>query len=358
MGNRNQTTNDDSESTGPSTLTSQQANTLQRLFSRGLHPDISLLPYQMRRMKVDAPPKTNQNRKTIRMKNICYLNKKTFELIHISDNKYKISFEYSTTLNVYCSIYFFTNEITDKYNCTIRMAETYDRPIMDCIHSEQKNNIINIGTTYLLPKGYNLTFEQNDKDHMDLNAINYKLLGDNPALGYYPIIVLFSLEKPSKSLLCVENINELKHKNIGAKMYDNMDEKDKNIILDSEQKAIENGIQYVTKSIYYGKLMINSNNLYSTEIISQKTQVKNRAFESQDIYGLDRCTDPYSKEENLCVICMTMPRDTALSPCRHLCLCEECSKQLLKRSNKCPVCRSWVADTIKISRNNNKNQLL
>merc|ERR1719491_84298 len=115
-----------------------------------------------------------------------------------------------------------------------------------------------------------------------------------------------------------------------------------------EERGKREGTEYICRSTYYAKLVLGGDNLYAAEVVSQKTQVKNRAFESQDIYGLDRVTDPYSGEDNLCVICMTMPRDTALCPCRHLCMCSMCTQQLLKRSNKCPVCRHYISETIRI----------
>lgn len=140
-----------------------------------------------------------------------------------------------------------------------------------------------------------------------------------------------------------------------------MDDSAKLDIEDEAGKAKAEGIEYITRSTYYAKLVLGTDNLYQTEVVSQKTQVKKRAFESQDIYGLDRTTDPYSGEDNLCVICMTMPRDTALCPCRHLCMCSSCTAQLLKRSNKCPVCRHYISETIRISRvqqGANSNHLL
>ena len=365
MGNQSSSEN---RSNRPSTVTAQQvsnpsyltyiyanqltfnyskANVLQRLFSRGLHPDVSLLPYQMRRMKNDAPPKTQENRKTIRMKNIIYLNKKTFNLQHLSNNKYIITFEYSATLDVYCSLYFFTTEVTNKYNCTLHLNEKYKRPILEYMKEEKRDDdLCYTGTTYLLPKGYNLTFEQNSSDFMDLNAVNYKFFASNPVIGYYPIVVVFSLKKPKDSLLCDQDNMSDKHKNVRAQPMELMKRKDLEIVFKDNEKPI----QYIDRSINYAKLILGADNLYSAEVVAQKTQVKNRAFESQDIYGLDRQIDPYSKEENLCVICMTMPKEMALVPCRHLCLCSGCSKQLLKRSNKCPVCRAYVSDTIVINK--------
>jgi len=335
----------------PSTLSAQQAGTLQRLFSRGLHPDVALLPYQMRRMKEDAPPKTKENRKTIRMKNICFLNKKTFDLKHLRDNKYVVTFEYSTSLDVYCSIYFFAGESVDKYNVSQSFHEKCPRPMFQHESDDEKKEEEDadapkqsyIGTSYLLRKGYNIRFEQNVSDYMDLDAVEFKFFHENLAFNYYPIIVEFSLQKPSHCLLCEATAIEQKECN-------DDDDDASNRQYRAQQAYHNDGVQYITKSINYGKLTLGSNNLYCAQIFSQKTQVKNRAFESHDIYGLDRPTDPYSKEENLCVICMTMPRDTALSPCRHLCMCSLCAGQLLKRSNKCPVCRAYVSETLHISR--------
>ncbi len=40
-----------------------------------------------------------------------------------------------------------------------------------------------------------------------------------------------------------------------------------------------------------------------------------------------------------CVVCMSDPKDTAVLPCRHMCLCAQCAEQLRYQSNKCPICR-------------------
>lgn len=48
------------------------------------------------------------------------------------------------------------------------------------------------------------------------------------------------------------------------------------------------------------------------------------------------------EEENLCVICLTNEKNTAVIPCRHLCLCKECAEELRQKSPKCPVCRGPI----------------
>jgi len=50
----------------------------------------------------------------------------------------------------------------------------------------------------------------------------------------------------------------------------------------------------------------------------------------EEIYGLDDANSPE------CVICLTDPKDITLLPCRHVCVCQECSKHI----DRCPVCRS------------------
>ncbi|TKY54047.1 E3 ubiquitin-protein ligase LUL3 [Spatholobus suberectus] len=53
-----------------------------------------------------------------------------------------------------------------------------------------------------------------------------------------------------------------------------------------------------------------------------------------------------------CVICMTEPKDTAVLPCRHMCMCGECANALRLQSNKCPICRQPIEELIEIKINN------
>lgn len=45
-----------------------------------------------------------------------------------------------------------------------------------------------------------------------------------------------------------------------------------------------------------------------------------------------------------CVVCLTDRRDTAVLPCRHMCLCYDCAQQLRLSTNKCPICRTGESD--------------
>ena len=48
---------------------------------------------------------------------------------------------------------------------------------------------------------------------------------------------------------------------------------------------------------------------------------------------------PASMNSCACAICLTNAKDTVLLPCRHFCLCWECSGELQRR---CPICRHKV----------------
>lgn len=63
-------------------------------------------------------------------------------------------------------------------------------------------------------------------------------------------------------------------------------------------------------------------------------------------------------EDGLCVICITNPKDTAVMPCRHMCMCKDCGEELLKHKPVCPVCRAPISTLLhmpSLSNNNNNN---
>jgi hypothetical protein len=54
-------------------------------------------------------------------------------------------------------------------------------------------------------------------------------------------------------------------------------------------------------------------------------------------------------EETLCVVCFDAPKDHAIVPCKHLCVCGPCAEQLTKtRTPTCPVCRGPIRETMKV----------
>jgi hypothetical protein len=54
-------------------------------------------------------------------------------------------------------------------------------------------------------------------------------------------------------------------------------------------------------------------------------------------------------EETMCVVCFDAPKDHAIVPCGHQCVCARCAEQLTKtRTPLCPVCRGPIRETMKV----------
>ena len=82
---------------------------------------------------------------------------------------------------------------------------------------------------------------------------------------------------------------------------------------------------------------------FRTKILKQKLLIDGAEIETQEIYGIDPRTDPE------CVICMTAPKDTAMLPCRHMCMCSACAKVYNHHSESCPICRQRVESMLRIT---------
>ncbi|CAD2222317.1 hypothetical protein AGDE_00051 [Angomonas deanei] len=96
-------------------------------------------------------------------------------------------------------------------------------------------------------------------------------------------------------------------------------------------------------------------------VISQIVTASGNAYVVENLYGIDSDNPagqggdgvmvgstivPHEGEDNedgLCVICLTNDKDTAVMPCRHMCMCKECGEELLKHKPVCPVCRAPIS---------------
>ncbi|XP_033327217.1 mitochondrial E3 ubiquitin protein ligase 1 [Megalopta genalis] len=52
-----------------------------------------------------------------------------------------------------------------------------------------------------------------------------------------------------------------------------------------------------------------------------------------------RVRDTELREDQLCIVCRTNPREIIVLPCGHVCLCEDCADDI---TNNCPFCRSPI----------------
>lgn len=55
-----------------------------------------------------------------------------------------------------------------------------------------------------------------------------------------------------------------------------------------------------------------------------------------------------NSNDQTCVICQDRTKCIVLFPCKHLCLCDECSTNWSRYQKVCPLCREYVRDKIKV----------
>mmetsp|Transcript_70520 Transcript_70520/g.216037 ORF Transcript_70520/g.216037 Transcript_70520/m.216037 type:complete len:286 (-) Transcript_70520:74-931(-) len=82
-------------------------------------------------------------------------------------------------------------------------------------------------------------------------------------------------------------------------------------------------------------------------LLRQKVFVGGREYTLQDVYGLAELGKEDDHDESAvgqpCVICLTEPRNTAVLPCRHMCVCEDCARHLqVGAATHCPICRGDI----------------
>ena len=111
--------------------------------------------------------------------------------------------------------------------------------------------------------------------------------------------------------------------------------------------------KWVQAQTTYATLVKGEDGKYMCRVLKQKIWVDGTCYELQEIYGIEGTAggsssgaeDTSGKE---CVICMNDMRDTTVLPCRHMCMCSGCAKQLRHQSNRCPICRTMVEGLLEI----------
>ncbi|KAI6692477.1 hypothetical protein NL676_020187 [Syzygium grande] len=90
---------------------------------------------------------------------------------------------------------------------------------------------------------------------------------------------------------------------------------------------------------------------FRVRVVKQILWVEGVRYELRELYGISNSEDTAFEDTDPgkeCVICMTEPKDTAVLPCRHMCMCSDCAKELRLQSNKCPICRQPIQELLEI----------
>jgi len=92
---------------------------------------------------------------------------------------------------------------------------------------------------------------------------------------------------------------------------------------------------------------------FEGKFLKQKLEVNNASYILDDIFGIANSgLNADAKQENDCPICLTNKIDTIVLPCKHMCLCSDCAKDLSDRNNsKCPMCRTTIENYLNLKKN-------
>jgi hypothetical protein len=90
-------------------------------------------------------------------------------------------------------------------------------------------------------------------------------------------------------------------------------------------------------------------NPYSSELINKETKAQQEAksqgnqIPSRDLPSSSSKSELFPSDQYDCIVCLSAPKDLILLPCRHLCICSVCFKNV----EKCPLCREKIQDYLK-----------
>ena len=95
--------------------------------------------------------------------------------------------------------------------------------------------------------------------------------------------------------------------------------------------------------------MARDNGVYRYKFLKQKLLYNSQIMDLNDIYGIDNMAANLADEsQKECVVCYSTSKDTVVLPCRHMCLCIDCSQIVRMQTNKCPICRTQVSSFLHI----------
>lgn len=86
-----------------------------------------------------------------------------------------------------------------------------------------------------------------------------------------------------------------------------------------------------------------------SRVTRQVLWLNGKRWEFYDLFGETDSDFPSGED---CVVCMNEKRNTAVLPCRHLCLCKSCAAVIQKSpimQQKCPICREMAGRLVAMS---------
>ncbi|CXH95857.1 RING zinc finger protein, putative [Plasmodium berghei] len=248
-------------------------------------------------------PNINVQRTSV-VRNYVNLRRKTLQIINDGNNVYLINFFFDALYDVEISIHFCCKEgFTEK---------------RELFYSPGKYKTI----TKVFPKEINQMYISQPEEGINLKLFDINDLKSKPNYEYIiPILIIL--------------------KAIGTPV----------------PQAQYNYAYLEEKEIKENK---KSEKEYRIVLYRQKIQFANKYFEVQEIFGIEKSNTPplnpvdTSLSGKECVICLTEEGNTAILPCRHMCLCNTCANIIRMQNTKCPICRQGIKGLLQIAVDNKK----
>lgn len=258
---------------------------------------------------IPPPPQPQpyvEQQKAVTIRNAVNLKKETLKLVPDDENpgKFLVHFTFDATVSGSLSIIFFAKEGED-YSLT---------PVKESIPQ---------AVTVQFQKGLAQKFKQPFGTGIDLSMFEEAELEKVGDTGVYPLAV--------KAEASVENDD----------------------LSGTGNQPTGSRNSQITQAVFEKE-----KGVYHIRVVKQILFVNDMRYELQEIYGIvNSVGDDFDGNDTgkECVICLSEPRDTAVLPCRHMCMCSECARILRFQTNRCPICRQPVHRLLEIKVNNNNN---
>eukprot|EP01026_Neomeris_dumetosa_P020824 TRINITY_DN1841_c0_g1_i11.p1 TRINITY_DN1841_c0_g1~~TRINITY_DN1841_c0_g1_i11.p1 ORF type:complete len:378 (-),score=50.75 TRINITY_DN1841_c0_g1_i11:604-1737(-) len=275
-------------------------------------------------------PPRQQQVKTTTIKNQVNLRKKSLRVEEAEGgNRLLVAFEFDAVVPCSVTTFFGATEIPKEGNRLI----PGEQPPGERVYYPNKSSF---------QQPHQFPLQASDDSHqLDLNLLNRETIGDLIGKDTYPIIIRIECLLDSQS----NDTHTL-----------------------SELRPGDPIPKWVQAQTSYTILHCDTrnNNKWDAQVVKQKIWVNGSAYVLQDLYGIEggvsQSSDVHDssgknttggQDDDLengheCVICLTAPKDTAVLPCRHFCMCQDCAKEVYRTSRQCPICRIKVSSLLQI----------
>lgn len=281
-------------------------NHLQGNYSYGLVPPMRP-PQMVPAPQPLSPPTYVDHQQAKKVKNHVNVHKDTLTVVVDEENPdcHLVSFVFDALFDGSISIYYFAKEESD-----CKFAPVYAEAFVPVKVPFQKG----LGQKFLQPSGTGI-----DLGFFELDALSKPSSGED----VFPLVI------------CAETTLPLFPTD--EHLYDLL-------------PSIATGPHMqITQAV----LEKNNGDPFKVRVMRQILWIDGVRYELREIYGIAHSAESFNDTASgtECVICITEPKDTAVLPCRHMCLCSECAKALRLQSNKCPICRQPIEELMEIKIN-------